>query len=95
MRHDYVNFGFDETDVIIRVAYELQEFDPARVNPRGVTSGSCTRAGSRRRSMPTTTSRSGSRRTYRARSTRCRPQPADGSSLASAATGSDACLETN
>ncbi len=35
MRHDYVNFGFDEADVIISVGYELQEFDPARINPRG------------------------------------------------------------
>jgi len=35
MRHDYVNFGFDEADVIISVGYELQEFDPVRVNPRG------------------------------------------------------------
>ena len=34
MRHDYVNFGFDEADVIISVGYELQEFDPARINPR-------------------------------------------------------------
>ena len=33
MPHDYVNFGFDEADVIISVGYELQEFDPARVNP--------------------------------------------------------------
>ena len=33
MRHDYVNFGFDEADVIISAGYELQEFDPARVNP--------------------------------------------------------------
>ena len=33
MQHDYVNFGFDEADVIISVGYELQEFDPARVNP--------------------------------------------------------------
>ena len=33
MRHDYVNFGFDEADVIVSVGYELQEFDPARVNP--------------------------------------------------------------
>ena len=33
MRHDDVNFGFDEADVIISVGYELQEFDPARVNP--------------------------------------------------------------
>ena len=34
MRHDYVNFGFDDADVIISVGYELQEFDPVRVNPR-------------------------------------------------------------
>jgi acetolactate synthase-1/2/3 large subunit len=37
MRHDYVNFGFDEADVIVAVGYELQEFDPARINPRGDT----------------------------------------------------------
>ena len=35
MRHDYVNFGFDEADVIVSVGYELQEFDPVRINPRG------------------------------------------------------------
>ncbi|KAB2347417.1 acetolactate synthase large subunit [Actinomadura rudentiformis] len=34
MRHDYVNFGFDEADVIIAVGYELQEFDPVKVNPK-------------------------------------------------------------
>ena len=33
MRHDYVNFGFDQADVIISAGDELQEFDPARVNP--------------------------------------------------------------
>jgi acetolactate synthase-1/2/3 large subunit len=33
MRHDYVNFGFDRADVIIAVGYELQEFDPVRINP--------------------------------------------------------------
>jgi acetolactate synthase-1/2/3 large subunit len=37
MRHDYVNFGFDRADLIIAVGYELQEFDPARINPRGDT----------------------------------------------------------
>jgi acetolactate synthase-1/2/3 large subunit len=37
MRHDYVNFGFDQADVIIAVGYELQEFDPVRVNPSGRT----------------------------------------------------------
>jgi acetolactate synthase-1/2/3 large subunit len=35
MRHDYVNFGFDEADVIVAVGYELQEFDPVRINPLG------------------------------------------------------------
>ncbi|MCP9274425.1 acetolactate synthase large subunit [Mycolicibacterium arenosum] len=35
MRHDYVNFGFDDADLIIAVGYELQEFDPVRINPRG------------------------------------------------------------
>ncbi len=35
MRHDYVNFGFDLADVIITVGYELQEFDPVRINPGG------------------------------------------------------------
>ena len=37
MRHDYVNFGFDRADLIIAVGYELQEFDPVRVNPHGDT----------------------------------------------------------
>ena len=37
MRHDYANFGFDRADLIIAVGYELQEFDPARINPRGDT----------------------------------------------------------
>src|SRR6202050_4485689 len=35
MSHDYVNFGFDEADVIVCVGYELQEFDPVRINPSG------------------------------------------------------------
>jgi acetolactate synthase-1/2/3 large subunit len=35
MRHDYVNFGFDAADVIIAVGFELQEFDPVKVNPNG------------------------------------------------------------
>jgi acetolactate synthase I/II/III large subunit len=35
MRHDYVNFGFDQADLIIAVGYELQEFDPVRINPGG------------------------------------------------------------
>jgi acetolactate synthase I/II/III large subunit len=33
MRRDYVNFGFDDSDLIIAVGYELQEFDPGRINP--------------------------------------------------------------
>jgi acetolactate synthase I/II/III large subunit len=37
MRHDYVNFGFDRADVIVAVGYELQEFDPVRINPSGTT----------------------------------------------------------
>jgi len=35
MRHDYVNFGFDEADVLICVGYDLQEFDPVQINPKG------------------------------------------------------------
>ena len=35
MRHDYVNFGFDDADTIVAVGYELQEFDPVRINPGG------------------------------------------------------------
>ncbi|MBZ4560782.1 acetolactate synthase large subunit [Mycobacterium avium subsp. hominissuis] len=34
MRHDYVNFGFDHADAVIAVGYELQEFDPVRINPQ-------------------------------------------------------------
>ncbi len=34
MRHDYANFGFDDADAVIAVGYELQEFDPAKINPR-------------------------------------------------------------
>jgi acetolactate synthase-1/2/3 large subunit len=37
MRHDYVNFGFESADLIVAVGYELQEFDPVRINPRGDT----------------------------------------------------------
>lgn len=33
MRHDFVNFGFDLADVVICVGYDLQEFDPLRINP--------------------------------------------------------------
>ena len=31
MSHDYVNFGFDDADVIVSVGYELQEIDPVRI----------------------------------------------------------------
>ena len=37
MRRDYVNFGFDRADLIIAVGYELQEFDPVKINPDGDT----------------------------------------------------------
>jgi acetolactate synthase I/II/III large subunit len=33
MLHDYVNFGFDLADVLICLGYDLQEFDPVRINP--------------------------------------------------------------
>ncbi|MCH0539711.1 acetolactate synthase large subunit [Streptomyces sp. MUM 203J] len=35
MRHDYGNFGFDTADVLVCVGYELQEFDPRKINPDG------------------------------------------------------------
>ncbi|MFE3642393.1 acetolactate synthase large subunit [Streptomyces sp. NPDC059169] len=35
MRHDYANFGFDSADVLICVGYEIQEFDPVKINPDG------------------------------------------------------------
>jgi len=35
MSHDVENFGFDKADLIIAVGYELQEFAPARINPKG------------------------------------------------------------
>lgn len=34
MHHDYENFAFDEADVILAIGYELQEFDPQRINPQ-------------------------------------------------------------
>ena len=30
-----VNFGFDNTDLLICVGYDMQEFDPKRINPSG------------------------------------------------------------
>jgi len=35
MLADYVDFGFDQADVIVAVGYELQELDPVRFNPLG------------------------------------------------------------
>lgn len=35
MTRDYSNFGFDEADTIIAVGYELQEFPPESINPKG------------------------------------------------------------
>jgi acetolactate synthase-1/2/3 large subunit len=35
MVHDYVNFGFEQADVIVSVGYELQEFAPVWINPQG------------------------------------------------------------
>jgi acetolactate synthase I/II/III large subunit len=35
MSRDYANFGFEKSDLIISVGYELQEFDPVRINPDG------------------------------------------------------------
>lgn len=35
MRKDYVNFEFGDADVIVAVGYELQEFDPVKINPDG------------------------------------------------------------
>ena len=37
MRHDYANFGFDQADAIVAVGYELQEFDPEKINPSRTT----------------------------------------------------------
>ena len=37
MSHDFDNFAFDKSDLIIAVGYELQEFAPARINPKGDT----------------------------------------------------------
>lgn len=33
MKHDYVNFGFDDADLVITVGYDLIEYAPARWNP--------------------------------------------------------------
>jgi acetolactate synthase-1/2/3 large subunit len=33
MHHDYVNFGFDMADLLLCVGYDMQEFDPIKINP--------------------------------------------------------------
>src|SRR5260370_42479680 len=35
MGHGYANFGFDQADGILCVGYDMQEFDPAKINPNG------------------------------------------------------------
>lgn len=33
MHHDYTNFGFDISDLLICIGYDMQEFDPSKINP--------------------------------------------------------------
>ena len=35
MHRDYVNFGFDIADLLICIGYDMQEFDPIKINPTG------------------------------------------------------------
>ena len=35
MKRDYENFSFDHADLILAAGYEIQEFDPAKINPEG------------------------------------------------------------
>ena len=35
MHRDYVNFGFDIADLLICIGYDMQEFDPIKINPAG------------------------------------------------------------
>jgi acetolactate synthase I/II/III large subunit len=35
MHRDYINFGFDKADLLICIGYDMQEFDPVRINPKG------------------------------------------------------------
>ena len=94
MRHDYVNFGFDEADVIVAVGYELQEFDPARINP-GRDKRILHLAGSRPRLMPATTSRSVSMPTSARPWTPWLPPPPAGGSPGPAARRSARCWQAS
>ncbi len=35
MQHDYLNFGFDQADVVVTVGYDLVEYPPESWNPHG------------------------------------------------------------
>ena len=35
MHRDYVNFGLDTADLLICIGYDMQEFDPLKINPTG------------------------------------------------------------
>ena len=35
MHRDYINFGLDKADLLICIGYDMQEFDPVRINPKG------------------------------------------------------------
>ncbi len=35
MRHDYSNFGFDQSDTVLAVGYDLIEYAPQKWNPKG------------------------------------------------------------
>ena len=94
MSHDYVNFGFDDADVIVSVGYELQEFDPVRINPGG-DKQIIHLSPSRRKWTHATWSRWGSRQTSRARWGHwARPRPA-ASNKAPGDGRSSACWPTN
>ncbi|MGN6560562.1 MAG: thiamine pyrophosphate-binding protein, partial [Candidatus Nitrosocosmicus sp.] len=34
MHRDYINFGLDKADLLICIGYDMQEFDPVRINPK-------------------------------------------------------------
>ena len=90
MRHDYVNFGFDEADVIVAVGYELQEFDPVRINPLGDKKIIHIHRFPARSTF-TTRSRLASSRTSRGRWKRSRMRSGAASTATPAAAGSARC----